>query len=93
MKMGMLSALADDPMAHTTSPYSCMIPNISRVAAGVQSVNRDTSKGTLSICSKWGRIFSMPRGNLAWNMSQWGFSMTPEDSLSQIIIIADLIFI
>lgn len=66
-KMGMLSALAEEPMTQTTSPYSCIMWSISRVTEGVQSVNSDTNSGTLSICSRWGRILSIPRGNFAWN--------------------------
>ena len=65
--MGMLSALAEEPMTQTTSPYSCIMCSISRVTEGVQSVNSDTNNGTLSICSRWGRILSIPRGNFAWN--------------------------
>lgn len=71
-KIAMLSALAEEPMTQTTSPYSCMIWSISRVTEGVQSVNSDTNKGTLSICSRWGRILSIPRGSFAWNHHIYG---------------------
>jgi len=64
-KMGMLSAFAEEPMTQTTSPYSCIMCSISRVTEVVQSVNSDTNSGTLSICSRCGRILSIPRGNFA----------------------------
>lgn len=51
MKMPQLSKFSEEPMMQTISPYSCMICNISLVALGVQSVNKETSKGTLSISS------------------------------------------
>lgn len=46
------SALGDDPSTQTTSPYCCIIDTISFVASGVQSVNSETKRGTLSIHSK-----------------------------------------
>lgn len=57
--------LALDPMHTTISPYDCIIPNISRVPSAEQSVNSETNSGTLSIFSKCGRMFWMPRGNFA----------------------------
>lgn len=50
--MPMFSALGDDPKTQTTSPYCCIIDIISLLASGVQSVNSETSRGTLSIHSK-----------------------------------------
>ena len=66
MNIGMLSELADDPITIVTSVYSCMIANIDFVVGGVQSVKRETSKGTLSTFSKCGLIFSIPLGSLAF---------------------------
>ena len=66
MKMGVLCPDAEDPTMHTTSPLSCMIWIICRVADGVQSVNSETSRGTLSTFSMCGRISSIPLGNLAY---------------------------
>lgn len=63
--MPIFSAFAEEHTTHTTSSKSCMICNISRMTLGVQSVNSDTSNGTLSICSMCGRILSMPRGSFA----------------------------
>lgn len=57
--------LADEPRTHTIWPYSCIIDNICSVVSDVQSVNSDTSNGTLSTCSKWGFIFIIPQGNFA----------------------------
>lgn len=44
-----------------------MILNISHVASAEQSVNNDTSSGTLSTFSRCGRMFSMPLGSFALN--------------------------
>lgn len=49
------------PITQTTSPYSCIILIISHVVFGVQSVNRETSNGTLSTFSRCGLMFSMPK--------------------------------
>lgn len=57
--------LADEPRTHTIWPYSCIMDNICSVVSDVQSVNSDTSNGTLSTCSKWGLIFIIPHGNFA----------------------------
>lgn len=57
--------LALDPMQTTISPYVCIMPSISRVASAEQSVNNETSSGTLSTFSRCGWMFSMPRGSLA----------------------------
>lgn len=57
-------------MTHTTSPYCCMIATIFRTERAVQSVNRDTSSGTLSTCSMCGRMLSMPRGSFAWKIKK-----------------------
>lgn len=64
-KISAFALLALDPMQTTISPYVCMIPSISRVASAEQSVNSETSNGTLSTFSRCGWIFSMPRGSFA----------------------------
>lgn len=45
-----------------------MILSISHVASAEQSVNNDTSNGTLSTFSRCGRMFSMPLGSFALNL-------------------------
>lgn len=44
--------------------------NISHVASAEQSVNNDTSNGTLSTFSRCGRMFSIPRGNFALKLNK-----------------------
>ena len=42
-----------------------MILSISLVLSGLQSVKSETSRGTLSMVSRCGRMFSMPLGSWA----------------------------
>lgn len=65
------SMFAELPKQHTTSPYSCIMQIISLVASAVQSVNKETCRGTLSTFSICGRMFSVPLGNLAYSKLEY----------------------
>lgn len=49
--------------------------------SGVQSVNRGTSRGTLSMFCRWGRTWWMPRGSLACREQRRAWPQDPSSLL------------